>query len=54
MRQEKTMWIVELNFAGYRVTRQIPTLSRTSLRSMRFRPRSVHWRAPQLRHWHAA
>lgn len=49
------MWsIVELNIAGYRVTREAPEVSRTSLRSMRFRQRSRHWRMPQLRHSHAA
>ena len=48
------MWIVELNFAGYRVTREIPDLKRSSLRSMRFRPRRAHRRVPQLHHSHAA
>lgn len=54
MRQEKTMWIVELNIAGYRITRQLPELSRSSLGSVRFRPRNLHWRVPQPHHSHAA
>lgn len=49
MRQEKIMWVLELNVAGYRFTREVPDLPRTSLRSVRFRPRSMHWRIPQSR-----
>lgn len=48
------MWIIELNIAGYRVTRQVPEVKRSSLCSVRFHPRSMHWRVPQLRHSHAA
>ncbi|GBE63701.1 hypothetical protein MFM001_01630 [Mycobacterium sp. MFM001] len=54
MRQEKIMWVVELNIVGYRFTRQVPDLPHTSLKSVRLHPRSVHWRVPQLRHSHAA
>ena len=43
------MWIIELNVAGYHVTRQIPDLRR---RSLRFSPRNRHW--PTLRQSHAA
>lgn len=43
------MWVLELNVAGYRFTREVPDLPRTSLRSVRFRPRSMHWRIPQSR-----
>jgi hypothetical protein len=49
MSQEKSMWIVELNVAGYHLTREIPDLRR---RPFRFSPRSRHW--PTLRHSHAA
>lgn len=48
------MWIVELNVAGYQVTTGFPTLFRTSRRSLRVRPRSMHWRVRQLRHSPAA
>lgn len=54
MEQEKIMWVVELNIAGYRFTREIADLSRTSLKSVRFHPRSMHWRLPQSRHERAA
>ncbi|HYB35336.1 MAG TPA: hypothetical protein VEF72_05860 [Mycobacterium sp.] len=45
------MWIIELNIAGHRFTREVPDLHR---RSFRFSPRNVHWHVPQLRHSHAA
>ncbi len=48
------MWMIELNIAGQRFTREIPRFTRTSLRTARFRPLTVHWRVPQLRHPHAA
>jgi hypothetical protein len=51
--QEKTMWIVELNVAGYQVTRSFPTLFRPR-RSLRARPRNLHRRMPQLGHSPAA
>ena len=43
------MWIIELNVAGYQVTREVPDLKR---RPFRFSPRHMHW--PVLRHSHAA
>ena len=43
------MWIIELNVAGYHVTRQIRDLRR---RPLRFSARNRHW--PTLRHSHAA
>jgi hypothetical protein len=46
---EKIMWIIELNVAGYRFTREMPDLKR---RPFRFSPRNMHW--PVLRHSHAA
>lgn len=48
------MWVVELNIAGYRFTREVPDLPQTSFKSGRLHPRSVHWRVPHLRHSHAA
>ncbi|GBG38037.1 hypothetical protein NJB14197_02300 [Mycobacterium montefiorense] len=47
--REKIMWIIELNVAGYRFTREVPDLKR---RSFRFSPRNMHW--PVSRHSHAA
>ncbi|SOJ52882.1 hypothetical protein MSIMFB_00388 [Mycobacterium simulans] len=41
------MWIIELNVAGLRFTRQMPDLPR---RRFRFSPRDLHW--PALRHSH--
>lgn len=43
------MWIVELNIAGFKFTRQLPDLPR---RRFRLSPRHVHWPLP--RHSHAA
>jgi hypothetical protein len=43
------MWIIELNVAGYRYTREVPDLKRPAFR---FSPRSMHW--PVSRHSHAA
>jgi hypothetical protein len=43
------MWILELNVAGYHLTREMPDLRP---RSFRFAPRNMHW--PVLRHSHAA
>jgi hypothetical protein len=43
------MWIIELNVAGYHLTREMPDLKR---RSFRFNPRHMHWPVP--RHSHAA
>lgn len=48
------MWIIELNIAGQKFTREIGDLPRQPFRSVRFSPRNVHWRVPQLRHSHAA
>jgi hypothetical protein len=48
------MLIVELNFANYRFTGEIPDLRRTSFRTVRFTRRAAHWRIPQLRHMRAA
>ncbi|MGH3967779.1 MAG: hypothetical protein ACRDTV_06585 [Mycobacterium sp.] len=48
------MWVVELNIAGYCFTREIADLRRTPLKSVRFHPRAMHWRPPQLRHERAA
>ncbi|QYL26892.1 hypothetical protein TM48_01048 [Mycobacterium shottsii] len=42
-----TMWIIELNVAGYRFTREMPDLPR---KQARLRPRHLHW--PVLRHSH--
>jgi hypothetical protein len=43
------MWVIELNVAGYHVTREIPDVRR---RPFPFSPRYVHW--PIVRHSHAA
>jgi hypothetical protein len=43
------MWIIELNVAGYQLTREMPDLKRPPLR---FSPRNMHW--PLLRQSHAA
>lgn len=43
------MWIIELNIAGYHVTRAIPDLRR---RPFRFSPRNMHW--PVVRHSHVS
>lgn len=43
------MWIIEVNVAGHRYTREIPNLRR---RSFRFNPRTLHW--PVTRHSPAA
>ena len=42
------MWIIELNVAGYRFSREMPDLRRP----FRFSPRNKHW--PMLWHSHAA
>ena len=52
--QEKTMLIVELNVAGYRLSGEWAGLRRSTLRPARFNARSIHWRLPQLRHTPAA
>lgn len=52
--QEKTMLIVELNVAGYRLSGEWAGLRRSTLRPARFNARSIHWRMPQLRHTPAA
>jgi hypothetical protein len=44
------MWDIEVNIAGYRFMRRVPT----PLRIIRLSPRSVHWRPAMLRHPHAA
>ncbi len=43
------MWIIELNVAGYHVTREFPDVKRPPFR---FRPRNIHWPVP--RHSNAA
>ncbi|MGV7984615.1 hypothetical protein PJP10_09060 [Mycobacterium kansasii] len=43
------MWIIELNIAGFRFTRELPDRRR---RTLRFNPRQLHW--PAHRHSHAA
>lgn len=48
------MWIIELNIAGQKFTRELADPPRREFRSVRFRPRSVHWRVPQLCNSHAA
>jgi hypothetical protein len=48
------MLILELNVAGYRLTGEWAGLRRATLRPMRFNPRSIQWRMPQLRHTRAA
>ncbi len=52
--QEKTMLIVELNVAGYRLSGGWAGLRRSRLRPTRFNPRAIQWRMPQLRHTPAA
>lgn len=41
------MWIIELNIAGFRYTREMP---RPRRRPLRFDPRQLHW--PVRRHAH--
>jgi hypothetical protein len=41
------MWILELNIAGHRFTREMPDLRR---RPFRFRTPHLHW--PAIRHDH--
>ncbi|ETW21581.1 hypothetical protein [Mycobacterium gastri] len=41
------MWIIELNIAGFRYTRELPERRR---RPLRFSPRHLHW--PVHRHAH--
>ena len=53
-RAENIMWIIELNIAGQRFTREIADLPHHFFRSVRFRPHTVRWRVPQLRKSHAA
>ncbi len=48
------MLIVELNLAGYRFSGEMSDVRRKPLRSMRFNPRAIHWRIPQLRDSRAA
>jgi hypothetical protein len=47
--QERSMWIIELNVAGYHFTREFPDVKRPPFR---FSPRNIHW--PVLRHSNAA
>ncbi|MGH3543911.1 MAG: hypothetical protein ACRDTO_16340 [Mycobacterium sp.] len=46
--------LIELNIVGYRFSREIPDLRGKSLRPVRFSPRAVHWRIPQVRDSRAA
>jgi hypothetical protein len=48
------MLIVELNVAGYRLTGEWAGLHRSTLRPVRFNPRGIQWRMPQLRQTPAA
>ncbi|BBU24857.1 hypothetical protein [Mycobacterium xenopi] len=48
------MWVIELNVAGHRFTREVSDLRRQPFRGVRFSPRNMHWRALQARHSHAA
>jgi hypothetical protein len=48
------MMIVELNLAGYRFSGEMSDLRRKPRRSMRFNPRALQWRIPQLRDSRAA
>ncbi|HXS84618.1 MAG TPA: hypothetical protein VN741_03175 [Mycobacterium sp.] len=48
------MLIVELNVAGYRLSGEWAGLHRSTLRPVRFNPRSIQWRMPQLRQTPAA
>lgn len=48
------MFIIEINIAGRRFTRQVADLPGQSSWSARFSPRNVHWRVPQFRQQHAA
>lgn len=43
------MWIIELNIASYRYTREMPDLRRPRLISRR-----LHWPVPRHGHSHAA
>jgi hypothetical protein len=45
------MWIVEINFAGHRFTREVPG---HRLPSFHFSPRHFSWRPSQLRDPRAA
>jgi hypothetical protein len=45
---------VELNIAGYRFSREIPTLRRKSVRFSGLSPRPNYWRLPLLRQSRAA
>lgn len=45
------MWILDLNVAGYHVTRELPDLRR---RPFRFSPRNMHWPLSQHQTSHAA
>jgi len=48
------MWVIELNVAGYRFTREVSDQRSQPLRGVPFRRRNLRWRAPQLRHSPAA
>jgi hypothetical protein len=48
------MLIVELNLAGYRFSGEMSDVRRKPSRFMRFNPRMMHWRIPQLRDSSAA
>ncbi|VBA33193.1 hypothetical protein LAUMK13_00229 [Mycobacterium innocens] len=45
------MWIIELNIAGFRFTRELPDRRR---RTLRFNPSHLHWPVPRHGHSHAA
>jgi hypothetical protein len=48
------MWVIELNVAGHRFTREVSDQRRQGLRGVRFRRRNLQWRTPQLEHSPAA
>ncbi|ORB12533.1 hypothetical protein BST37_16055 [Mycobacterium noviomagense] len=52
--QEIRMWVIELNFAGHRFTREVSDQRSQPWRSVRFGRSHLHWRASQLRHSPAA
>ncbi|VBA32735.1 hypothetical protein LAUMK191_00311 [Mycobacterium attenuatum] len=44
------MWIIELNIAGFRFTRELPDRRRP----LRFHARNLRWPVPRPGHSHAA
>ncbi len=52
--QERTMLNVEINIAGFRFSREIPDVRRTSFRSPHLGQRAIHWRIAHVRQSPAA